>query len=349
MSNTEPKGRAKGAIARAKSLSPDERTAIAKRAAAARRALAKELQTLPKATHGSEDHPLKIGEVKIPCYVLEDGRRVLTRQGLQQGIGMSASGAIKAGEHRLALFATGLAERASQTHPELAKRCSDLAQQLGDPIRFASPNGSQMWIGYEATILADLCDVILAARQGAFLTHLQDHIADQAELLVRGFARVGIIALVDEATGFQKDRAKDALAQILEAFVAKELQPWVRTFPTDFYEQLFRLRGLPYPPEKNPGYRPQYFGVLTNDIVYERIAPGLLEELKRQAAKDEKKAHLHRRLTQEVGHPKLREHLASVVTAMKLSTDYPDFIGKLNVLHPRFGQTIPLQLEERDR
>ena len=165
---------------------------------------------------------------------------------------------------------------------------------------------------------------------------------------MRGFARVGIIALVDEATGFQKDRAKDALAQILEAFVAKELQPYVKTFPSDFYEQLFRLRNLPFPPE-NPSFRPKYFGTLTNDIVYERIAPGLLEELKRKAAKDEKKAHLHRRLTAEVGHPKLREHLASVVTAMKLSSDYKDFISKLNQLHPRFNSQLVLDLDEQDR
>lgn len=89
--------------------------------------------------------------------------------------------------------------------------------------------------------------------------------------------------------------------------------------------------------------------MLTNDIVYERIGPGLLEELKRQAKKDEKKAQLHRRLTQEVGHPKLREHLASVVTAMKLSTDYKDFISKLNKVHPRFGDTLSLNLEADDR
>lgn len=345
MSDQQPTGKAKGGAARALALSPERRKEIAVKAAAAKR----ELALLPRATHGSEDHPLTIGGIKIPCYVLEDGRRILTRQGLQVGIGMSASGAIKAGEHRLALFATGLSERAGMAeNSALAERCTDLATRLAKPIRFRSPHGSQAWIGYEATILADLCDAILAARAGGYLTHLQEHIAAQAEVLVRGFARVGIIALVDEATGFQKDRAKDALAQILEAFVAKELQPYVRTFPTDYYEQLFRLRGLKYPPS-NPSFRPQYFGVLTNDIVYERLAPGLLEELKRQQAKDEKKAHLHRRLTQEIGHPKLREHLASVVTAMKLSTDYSDFIAKMNLLHPRFGETVPMDLEERDR
>jgi hypothetical protein len=74
----------------------------------------------------------------------------------------------------------------------------------------------------------------------------QSHIADQCELLVRGFARVGIIALVDEATGYQYERKRRDLAQILVAFIEKELQPWVKTFPDEYYAQLFRLRGLDY-------------------------------------------------------------------------------------------------------
>lgn len=250
------------------------------------------------------------------------------------------SGGSATGADRLAVFAgsKGVSSFIS----------NDLTATINNPIRFVSPGGGTPALGYPATVLADICDAVLAARQAGKLHYQQEHIAAQAEILVRGFARVGIIALVDEATGYQKDRAKDALAQILEAFVAKELQPYVRAFPAEYYEELFRLRGLKYPPE-NPKFRPQYFGLLTNDIVYERLAPGLLEELKKQAAKDEKKKHLHRRLTQEVGHPRLREHLASVVTAMKLSNDYPDFISKLNRLHPRFGDNQMLDLEEGDR
>lgn len=338
----KPTGRAIGGAARAAKLSPERRKEIASAAAAAK----KELASLPVATHESGDHPLKIGDTELSCYVLEDGTRVLSQRGLQQGIGMSAGGG-SAGEQRLASFALSIAEKSKEIN-DLSVRSAALAERLKQPIRFRTPGIGSVANGYEATTLADLCDVILAARAAGLLQKQQEHIAAQAEILVRGFARVGIIALVDEATGYQRDRAKDALAKILEAFVAKELQPYVRTFPADYYEQMFRLRGLKYPPE-NPKFRPQYFGVLTNDIVYERIAPGLLEELKKQAAKDEKKAHLHRRLTQEVGHPKLREHLASVVTAMKLSDNYPDFISKLNRLHPRFGDTASLELEEPDR
>ncbi|WP_206519932.1 MULTISPECIES: P63C domain-containing protein [unclassified Mesorhizobium] len=85
--------------------------------------------------------------------------------------------------------------------------------------------------------------------------------------------------MVDEATRYQRDRAKDALAKLLEAWVAKELQIWVQTFPSEFYEHMFRLRGLDFALDSVK--RPQYFGHLTNDIVYKRLEAGVLKDLKR--------------------------------------------------------------------
>ena len=299
-----------------------------------------ENKKLPIATHGSTDHPLVLGDVEIPCYVLSDGTRLLSMRGLVAGLGMTTGGT-RTGESRLVQMAESIALDQYSSHA--------VVETLKAPIKFLPPHGGRSAYGYPATILADICEAVLAARaNGALSSTSHEALARQCEILVRGFARVGIIALVDEATGYQRDRAKDALAEILRSWVAKELQPYMRTFPNDYYEHIFRLRGLEYPPD-NPKFRPQYFGVLTNDIVYERLAPGLLEELKRQAQKDEKKAHLHRRLTLEVGHPRLKEHLASVVTIMKLSSDYKDFIGKLNSIHPRFGDTYALNLDQADR
>jgi len=332
--SAEKSPKSAGGVARAKSLSPDKRREIAQKGVQARRALA----AAPKATHGSADHPLVIGGTEMACYVLEDGRRVLSQRSLQAGVGFSRSGG-KGGARRIVQFLQALRDKGLEI--------DDLIERADRPILFKSTTGVSV-VGYEATILADICDAVLEARNKGYLLASQEHIAHQCEVLVRGFARVGIISLVDEATGYERDREKNALAKILESFVAKELQPYMKTFPSEYYEELFRLRGLDYPPE-NPRFRPQYFGLLTNDIVYERLAPGLLNELKKQSTKDEKKAHLHRRLTQEIGHPKLREHLASIVTAMKLSTNYGDFISKLNRLHPRFGKTVPLDLREEDR
>jgi hypothetical protein len=336
MSGTDKKtGKALGGAARAAKLSPERRLEISQAALVAK----KENALLIRATHGSDERPMKIGEIEIPCYVLEDETRVLSQRGLLAGLGIKG-GSTRSGEDQLTVLANSLLS-INVIDPERAL-------VLKKPIQFRPKHGGRPAYGYPATVLADLCESVLAARTAGRLPERQQVLAQQCEVLIRGFARVGIIALVDEATGYQKDRAKDALAKILEAWVAKELQPYVKTFPTDFYEHMFRIRGLAYPPERQ-NYRPQYFGVLTNDIVYERLAPGLLEELKKQALKDEKKAHLHRRLTEEVGHPRLKEHLASVVTIMKLSNDYPDFIEKLNRIHPRFGDTYAMTLDQVDR
>ena len=163
---------------------------------------------------------------------------------------------------------------------------------------------------------------------------------------MRGLAHVGIVALVDEATGYQNERAADALSKILEAFIAKELQPYLPTFPGDFYTELFRLRGLQYPASSVK--RPQYFGVLTNDIVYKRLAPGVLDELQKSVPRNEigrPKAKYFQKLTSNIGYPKLREHLGGVVAIMKLSNDYADFKKKLDRLFPHYGHTLPLPLE----
>lgn len=328
-------GKAKGGHARAEALTPEQRSDIAKKAAQAR-------HDVLKATHGSEDHPVTIGDMAIPCYVLEDGRRVLQQTGLIGALNMSHGGSYSMGGDRLAKFANQ-----GRLSPYVSK---DLIERTAYPIKFRTPKGSLAY-GYEATVLADLCEAVLAARAAGVLQKQQEHIAKQAEILVRGFARIGIIALVDEATGYQSDRARDALAKILETFIAKELQAYVQTFPVDYYRELFRLRGLPFPTDTVK--RPQYFGILTNDIVYKRIAPGVLDELKRVTPRDEEtgrhKQHLFRRLTSNAGYPKLREHLGSVVTIMKLSNDYSDFKEKLDRLHPKYGETIKLPFDYDDK
>jgi hypothetical protein len=214
---------------------------------------------------------------------------------------------------------------------------NELEEMIKEPIRFTTPAGSTAY-GYEATVLTDLCDAVLAARKEDALHYQQVHIAAQCELIVRGLARVGIIALVDEATGYQRDRTKDALSRILEAFIEKELQQWLPTFPAGFYEELFRLRGLPY--DASSVKRPPYFGHLTNDVVYDRLAPSVLQELKRRIPRNSEgrpKAKYSQLLTRNLGYPELREHLGAVIATMRLSSDWRDFIAKLNRNYPRFS------------
>lgn len=282
------------------------------------------------------------GEIEIPCYVLEDGTRVLSQRGMTAGLGMSQGTAGGDGD-RLVSFLRG-----NRLSPFVSR---DLAALIQAPIPFRHPGGGKPALGYPATILADLCDAILSARKAGALQKQQEHIADRCEILLRGFARVGIIALVDEATGYQRDRAKDALARILEAFVAKELRAWVQTFPPEFYEQMFRLRGLDFP-ETSQVQRPRYFGLLTNDIVYKRLAPGVLSELKRVTPRNEDgrpTAKFFQSLTSNIGYPKLKEHLGAVIAYMRISRSWDEFMNLLDQHYPRYGETpmLPMDYDQK--
>ncbi|OYY73418.1 MAG: oxygenase [Gammaproteobacteria bacterium 28-57-27] len=319
-------GRVRSGKATSEAMTAEQKTARAK-AGAAKRA---ELAAIPKATHKGE---LKIGDSILPCFVLEDGRRVLSGRGLQESLRLVDDS--KSGAKLDRLFEN------KSLNPFLK---NELGAAHFSPI-ICLADGKKI-SGYEATILSDLCDAVLEARKsGAVTTSRLKIVADQSEMLMRGFARVGLIALVDEATGYQAAREKDALAKILEAFVAKELRPWMKTFPNAYYEEIFRLYKLPYPPVNNKNWKPSFIGTLTNNVVYERLAPDILPELKKAASKAEKKARLHQWLTDDIGHPKLREHLASIVTLLKLSSTPQDFKDKVDRIHPAFGQTYTMDFE----
>ncbi len=310
----------KGGKARAKAMTPEERSESARKAVESRW-----YGDLPAATHGSPDHPLKIGDIEIPCYVLADGRRMLIQGGMLTGLDMSQGTASKGGSgDRLGKFITGKA-----INPFVPKKLRDM---INNPVKFRTTSGSVAY-GYEATVLADLCDAVLEARKETKLNYQTEHIAQRCEILVRGFARVGIIALVDAATGYEDIRPRNALAEILEKFVREEIRQYIKTFPLAYFREMCRLRNVPFSEKMK---LPSYFGHLTNDLIYSRLAPGVLAELQRiNPADNGRRKHKHfQHLTEDVGNPKLLQHLGSIVTLMKLSTGWDDLKEKVDLLHP---------------
>ncbi len=322
----------KAGKARAEALTPQRRAHIARSAAIKRWEVEGKAAPIP-ARYGALDRPLRIGAIEIPCYVLADGTRVLSQRGLQGGVGLSLSGG-PAGARRIALLMERLAEKGIDVR--------GLVARTNSPIRFMPPHGGIPADGYDAMILPDICAVLIDAQQQGILGKAREHLATRAAMLQHGFATVGIIALVDEATGYQDFRKRDALAHILEKFVAKELRPWVRTFPAEFYKQIYRLNDWPY--EDNKG-RPGIIGHWTNNIVYKRLAPGVWEEIKRLTPRTPSgvyKNKLFQRLTEDVGHPKLREHLTGVVMLMKYSPNWNVFMERLDKEYPQWGGNLML-------
>lgn len=220
----------------------------------------------------------------------------------------------------------------------------ELLVLVQDPIEYRHSKGGGLAHGIPATAVPLLCDVWLKAREARAITAARQlETAQRAEILMRGLAHVGIIALVDEATGYQDFRARTALGQILEAYIAKELLPWTRRFPSDFYREMFRLRGWQYDPVSVK--RPILVGKLTEDIVYKRLPPGVLDELKKKNPKNEKgrRKHKHHQfLSEDVGNPHLEKHLAVATSMMRISKSWPQFSRYLKVALPKPNEQYEL-------
>jgi hypothetical protein len=334
--NDEPIGRARGGFARKAKLSPEQRSDIARKAAMARHC-GKAQAKLPTATHKGV---LRLADTEIQCFVLDDGRRVISGRGMTAAIGMKGRG-------------QGFARIEGMKAVKLSQNNS-LALAIHEPIQFlgGSPKVGQPSDGFEATVLQDLCEALLEARDaGVLTTEHEKRYAQFADMLIRAFARVGIVALVDEATGFQGVRPRDALQQYLEMLVRKDLAVWAKKFPDEFYENIYKLRGWVW-----PGMQKNRYSVVahyTRDLVYERMAPGLLRELETKSPKDEKgqrENKLHQWLTGDIGDPMLASHLQSILTLQRLAIangwGWTKFIHMVDQVMKKKGDTLDLPFDD---
>ena len=148
----------------------------------------------------------KLAGFKLPCYVLEDGTRILSTRGMQEALKMVDENSKHSPGGRLV-------ENLSQKslHPFISKE----KRLVGfEPI--ICYDGNKEIHGYEATVLVDICNVYIEARKHLKLSSRQKIIADQCGIILGAFAKVGIYALIDEATGYQYERERDELQKQLQ-------------------------------------------------------------------------------------------------------------------------------------
>ncbi|MCB8840192.1 P63C domain-containing protein [Aurantimonas sp. VKM B-3413] len=324
----------KGGKARAEAMTAEERKENASAAARSRWAKEKAEGPFPKATHRGT---VRIGSSEIPCAVLEDGRRILSEFGITQALG-SRSGASK----RIKAAQVANPGDDLPTPIFLAPRAlrpfitQDLLDGPLKPVIYK--DARRTLIGYEARALTKICDVWLRARDANALQPQQQEKAYKAEILIRALADVAIDALVDEATGFQDERARDELHRLLSVYLAEERLAWAKRFPDEFYKQVYRLMGWDWPVTnaKSP-----YLGRITNDVVYDRLPDGVLEKLRElnptdEATKRRKYKH-HQFLSADVGQPDLRDHILQIIPLMRISKDWATFKRHLDAAFPTRG------------
>jgi P63C domain len=337
MADEPNESKAIGGFARAEALTPARRKAIARRAALARW----KAVDVPRAEYTGE---LKIGNMVFPCSVLSDNTRILTQTDFMKGMGMYYSGWVaknRTDEDASAEVPHFLSFKGLK--PYVDRHLGDLQSII---LKYRTATGGTAH-GIRAEIIPKICEVWLDADESTNLGPRQKQIAAKAKILMRSLAHVGIIALVDEATGFQGVRPKDALQVYLQKLIRKELAAWAKKFPDEFYENIYKLKSWPWPGMKKNRY--SIVAHYTRNLVYERLAPGLLKELEAKSPIGEsgnRPNKLHQWLTEDIGDPLLAQHLHSLIMFQRLAINsgfgWHRFVKMVDQVMPRRGETLTL-------
>jgi hypothetical protein len=322
-----------GGIERAKSLTSDERKGIASKAAQARWARLSDPNYIPTATNQGF---LPIGDVKLDCYVLEDRRRLFHKRGMAKAIGLKSYGG---NAFMKTLSRKGLG---SEITPELWEK-------INNPIVFKPRTGDPAH-GYEASVLIDVCDAIMQARSQGKLLPSQQRMALRAEMIFRSAAKLGIIALIDEATGFIADKRKEEYRELFKEYIRQECRDWSEVFSRAFFDMLYRLYNHR---RKNPSSfkHPSFFGHFIRRYVYFPLANSngvILDMLDEKNpviyAKGGRRHRLHEFL-EDVGVDALKAQVWQVVGIGSASRNKAEFDRSFERAFPRYVPQMDLDFD----
>lgn len=278
------------------------------------------------------DGVLKIGDADLDVAVLEDGTRVITQNAVFRALGRDPRGNSRIDQIPAFMDAKNLQSLIS----------SDLRTKI-KRVPYLDENGKEKE-GYSADILPLVADLYLKARDEGLLTPQQISTAQKAEILVRSLARIGITALVDEATGYQYERERNELQKILKAYISEELLKWEKRFPDEFYKEMFRLNGWDFT-VSGIKKRPPVIGKWTNALIYNELPMGVLQELKENTPKH---ARYHQRLTPDIGQPNLMAQIYKVIGIMQSSDNMREMWERFKKIKAR-EQDENIEFDEEGR
>ena len=191
--------------------------------------------TIPQAKYSGE---VDLNGFKISCAVLGDGTRVFAEEDLANAFGIKGGGTYWQKKKREGAV---LPEYLSAKYlkPFIS---NELMEKFEGAVSYISVSKSPA-NGIDVTVLPEICDAYIMAKNAGITNPSFLKVADNAYIMLKAFAKIGIVALVDEATGYQYDRERDELQKILKAYIAIDLLPWQKTFPDIYYREIFRLNG----------------------------------------------------------------------------------------------------------
>ncbi len=276
-------------------------------------------------THKGE---LTLGDKKVACAVLSNGKRIITQTAL-----FDAFNRPRKGEKRLDGLPSIIGAK------NLLPFITDEIKEKSQHINYYMNNG-KITSGYDAELIPLICELYLTAYDNNVLHDSQEKIIMQSNILIRSLAKVGITALIDEATGYQYDRESNALQELLKAYIAEDFLKWQARFPKKYYEELYRLHKWDnFDPATMK--HPQYLGKFTNTYVYDYLPDGVLEELRVKNPKTKQgtrtKKH-HQFLSGNIGIPHLEKHITKIITIMELSDNQEEFKENFRKVFDKYHQ-----------
>jgi hypothetical protein len=320
----------KGGLIRAEKLSPEQRSEIARSAAQQR------WSGDGRVHHALDEGVVDFVGMKFRCAVLEGEVRVISGTEFMRVMGIYRSGALSTRRSADDEVHFPLHLAFKNLRPFILED-EHLVDALRNPIRYRE-EGRAIVDGIPGTAIRRILSVWVRAHSAGVLGKSQQTIAQKARILLDGLADTAIDALIDEATGYQKRRAHDALQRILAAYVLPEFRPYQTKFPISFYEQIYRVMGWPF--DASSSARSAYVGKLTNRLVYDRLPPGVHDELRRKnpvgpVTKRRKKKHFQF-LSDDVGDPHLDRQLTAVTTLLRATPS-----GQWKFFEMLFSQAFP--------
>lgn len=320
---------ARGGKARAAAMTAEQRSEAARLAVKAR-------WNVPRATH---EGVFEFGTIRIDCAVLEGGIRVVSERAFTRALGRANAGGQTYARRGSAADQLPIYLTLSNLKPVIPSGFSV------PTFRYRMANNNALAIGIRAESIPDVCDIWIEAKERRLLRKDQLPTAKAAGVISRGLSRVGIVALIDEVTGYQADRDRDELQTILKAYVLPEMQPWLRRFPPEFTDETFRLMGWKRNAKSIPTTQtPRFMGKVINECIYKRLPAPVLPELQRvnPAVNGHRRAKHHQHLTPDTGIPHLDRQIVAVMALMRGARDRRQFAELLVRAFPVSGDQMPL-------
>lgn len=281
----------------------------------------KSIELHPESPFAKHTGILKLGNREIDCYVLDTEERVISMRATVKAISNDDNGDL--------VKYVGV----KSLQPYL-----DVAMITSNSVEFSIPGNPIKSKGITAETFLDICSAYVSASTSndVTLTQKQSEIAVNCAVLISACAKTGLIALIDEATGYQYERAEDALQVKLKAYIAEELREWEKTFPDELWEEFGRLTNW----QGSLQQRPKYWGKLVLELIYDALDPDIAIYLKTNKPKPRHGKNYHQWLTEDIGVKALVIHINQIIGIAKTC----DTMSELKAKVAHYYGKEPLQL-----